>query len=676
MKRKININRPHLTSGEIAGRRDFQSILAAHGAAKPPHIRYKWAITGLASLVVITGAYLAIRLLAPTPDPITQTTAAVVQMDSANVDLPREPLVKPPLKGIDIPYTAYTVSGTEGGVIEHHTGSRITVPATAFVDENGTPVEGDVTIEYREFHNPAEIFVAGIPMTYDSAGTQYHFESAGMIDIQGHQDGKPVYIAAKAELEVEMRSHYDGEHYNLYELDTNEQGWVYRGRDVLTRVMAEPEMEEETRSLATANVAVEVDERASNDDPVRDSEDDLEPIVPTNADAQIVAGPERATTLSPRRNGSDTTVLVSQPGGKYYSAGYPDSMQNLFAEASRKLMEAKRESFTLSKPVRPTQLDKNEFHFSINVLPNEFPELEPYEDLKFQPTEPKRFKSEYTAVVWKDVNIRQGRKDGTYYVTFSRDMPEKEAIKNEKDKKRYSTSVQIPKVITLEVIPVLEFPNSMAAKKQYAKAFAAYEAKRQEIEDKRQFQQDVLDSLAQLHYYQGNGLSPEAFNAQAEEEEELLRWAMNQDTTGGFEDRFISRVSQIKASRLMRAFRINRFGIFNCDTPLSYPTGTSVLPAISDRETGKEIKLATPLYLVEKERNAIFTYSLYGSQKVAFNPKRNNILWAMTRDNKIAVFLGDDFDQVPKDAKHYDFGMKLVASDVKSLEDVERLFGI
>ena len=138
------------------------------------------------------------------------------------------PFVNPPVETLTIPTNSFVVNTEMDSTIIYSTGSIITIPSAAFVDEDGKDVKGKVEIHYREFHDPIDILLSGIPMNYDSAGISYQLESAGMFEITATQDGKPVTLKPNKSLTVNMISHNNNAtDYNIYNLDTVKQKWVY-----------------------------------------------------------------------------------------------------------------------------------------------------------------------------------------------------------------------------------------------------------------------------------------------------------------------------------------------------------------------------------------------------------------------------------------------------------------
>jgi hypothetical protein len=142
--------------------------------------------------------------------------------------------IKPPIKGADVPYQEYDVDAANGDTIIYPSGSIILFPPNAFVDEAGKPVTGNVQVKYREFRDPVDFFLAGIPMQYDSAGTAYQFESSGMLDIRAFKDGKPVFVNQAAKPEINLASSSKSDKHSLYFLDTVQKKWINKGSMVIT----------------------------------------------------------------------------------------------------------------------------------------------------------------------------------------------------------------------------------------------------------------------------------------------------------------------------------------------------------------------------------------------------------------------------------------------------------
>ncbi|MDQ3111659.1 MAG: hypothetical protein M3R17_17355 [Bacteroidota bacterium] len=153
-----------------------------------------------------------------------------VEMPRRNVAFTRNnPLVKPPIIGLDVWKSVYTTNATTGGLVEYPSGTKILIPSHAFVDAAGNEIKGDVTIDYREFRDPVDILVSGIPMVYDSAGISGDFESAGMFEINASVNGKEVFLAPGKKVDVEFAVVDTASTFNFYRLDPA-KGWVYEDK--------------------------------------------------------------------------------------------------------------------------------------------------------------------------------------------------------------------------------------------------------------------------------------------------------------------------------------------------------------------------------------------------------------------------------------------------------------
>lgn len=236
MEPKFNLDRPKVSDDEINKHKDFnnlvkqfkeQSIQKARSDVnflKNKKATYATVIAGIA--VICTVTYFAVFKNQNTKIANDKTTTLKENKVAENKTTVKKPFVAPPAKKLNVPYSTYKVNTYKGGEIAHHTKSKIKVPQNAFVNKAGQDIIGDVEIQYREMHDQADIIASGIPMTYDSAGTKYHFESAGMFDIKASQNGEQVFLKHGKQITVDMISRQAADSYNQYYLDTVAQTWV------------------------------------------------------------------------------------------------------------------------------------------------------------------------------------------------------------------------------------------------------------------------------------------------------------------------------------------------------------------------------------------------------------------------------------------------------------------
>lgn len=220
---KINMNKSPLSESEINIAKDFDKILAKHGdpETKPKSSNNKFKIIIGGAVVTLIGC--ALWFL---PGKDSQKNNEIPQ---ENADLSKLN-INPLLKGVNIPVDTYSLIAENGANFTTTEGTNITVPENAFLDKDGNIVSGEVELKFREFHDVPSLFAAGINMTYDSAGTEYHFESAGMFEIEGYQNGEKLFTNPDALISVELASNQPGDHYNIYYQDP-ENGWEFIRKD-------------------------------------------------------------------------------------------------------------------------------------------------------------------------------------------------------------------------------------------------------------------------------------------------------------------------------------------------------------------------------------------------------------------------------------------------------------
>jgi hypothetical protein len=227
MKKKIiNINRPKISDTEIEGYKNFNHLMEKYSAGRPnlPKLKIRniliGALGGVAVIIIIITGYISSK----------KTTDYTI---SDNETVAREAFIRPPVAAWDLPFESAIVSNLRDTAIQTKLGSLIRIPQDCLEDESGIPVTSGVEFRFREFPTPAEIFLSGIPMVYDSAGVRSVFESAGMIEIYASKDGRSLRIKDGSQIDISLVSATEENNYNLYYLDTLARNWQYMGKDKL-----------------------------------------------------------------------------------------------------------------------------------------------------------------------------------------------------------------------------------------------------------------------------------------------------------------------------------------------------------------------------------------------------------------------------------------------------------
>lgn len=228
-KFKIKIDRPGIPDEKILSHKtSFTKLMHAVKVVPKPFFKSGWFMGGSAVTVITTVTLVSIYFNGgfgtnknPENNPDTLKTKSFIEKPFANQD---------------IPYETYVVSSNCTHQLTTNSGTNLRIPQDAFTDSLGNPVSFPIELKYREFHNPVDFFVAGIPMKYDSAGTDYTFESAGMFELRAFKDGQELLLAKDKAIGVDMKSPSTDNDFNIYYLDTNKRNWVYKGKDEIAAI--------------------------------------------------------------------------------------------------------------------------------------------------------------------------------------------------------------------------------------------------------------------------------------------------------------------------------------------------------------------------------------------------------------------------------------------------------
>lgn len=222
-------NQKQPSSEDIARHKDFDALLATYKANQPEK-KHRGAVVRRLTYVAVAVAAAAAAVILVINVLNTPETSGM----SEDEYFAQQPILNPPLEEAAPAFAMKTVDANTGGAYETAEGARLVVPTQAFMNDRGELIEGDVNLHYRELSDYVDFFLAGVPMTYDSAGGKYQLESAGMIEFYAEKNGERVILAPGKVIQVELVTEMylpEGEQapdFNIYKLDTANRTWVYQ----------------------------------------------------------------------------------------------------------------------------------------------------------------------------------------------------------------------------------------------------------------------------------------------------------------------------------------------------------------------------------------------------------------------------------------------------------------
>jgi hypothetical protein len=143
-------------------------------------------------------------------------------------------LTNPPLPELDLPYQKFEIDPSQPNVLFSKYGAKINVPADAFLDKDGNIIKGKVQLSFREFYNPLDFYLAGIPMNYNDNGVDKVLESGGMVELTAKSNKDELFANPSSKIKVDIKSWTKSKDFNLYDLDKTTGKWIEKGKDSIS----------------------------------------------------------------------------------------------------------------------------------------------------------------------------------------------------------------------------------------------------------------------------------------------------------------------------------------------------------------------------------------------------------------------------------------------------------
>ncbi len=212
MKNNIKIVKNELEPN-IPNPPDFNVLAQNAGALRLKLIFQK--VLMISGVAVAASVVLFFTFFSPKNDKKTNSNAVVSNIETK---------VVPPSKELIINYDTLFVNVKKGDTLFYKGLTQIIVPPNSIVDAKGNPVES-TKILFREFQNQTDIMMSGIPMTYDSAGEEFLFESGGMFEIKTTNIEEKVNTNIPIEVKLATKHNQNG--FNAYQLDEKTGKWSF-----------------------------------------------------------------------------------------------------------------------------------------------------------------------------------------------------------------------------------------------------------------------------------------------------------------------------------------------------------------------------------------------------------------------------------------------------------------
>jgi len=168
-------------------------------------------------------------------------------------------LLRPPFEQVTLPWASITFDPAKGDTMVLENGTRLEVPAEAFVRPDGSQPTGEVTLKYREMHKTGDILISGIPLNTWQNGEMNTLESAVMWEVRAFQDSINLELdsANNKTIKTVIASNVESPEFDLYHLDEKQQQWDWQ---------SEVNPEQNTLKLAAYQRSEEATRHAQNYD--------------------------------------------------------------------------------------------------------------------------------------------------------------------------------------------------------------------------------------------------------------------------------------------------------------------------------------------------------------------------------------------------------------------------
>ena len=344
----------------------------------------------------------------------------------------------------------------------------------------------------------------------------------------------------------------------------------------------------------------------------------------------------------------DMSDLLNQPDTDDANQNFIRELAKIDQKGSTELAAIESRVSKPATPLKPERANGNDYVFNFDFTD---------EELGFRNTnqvggtaheEIQQLRKQYANTLWQ---VAPNNDD------FNEDMVGQIAWEDMKleqiNNRDYELTLINPnKVLKVIVNPVLNSQDYDTALQEFSQDFTIYQAQIAEREETLRIQRDELEERLNL----------ERQIAKTKYEEILAIYKAN-----GRDDLATNLMIRQK---VVNRFSANSLGTWNCDRPL--PPAVYRLKGDFVDNNAKKFNREMA-YIVDKNKNTVYRFYAHEKAEVLYNKFSENLMWIVTRENKLAVFTPEKFKNIDKKEGNYTFVMDLVDEAIASEDDVRRI---
>jgi hypothetical protein len=123
--------------------------------------------------------------------------------------------------GLTLKESVYQIDAQKPKRISYESGTKIQIPANAFVDKNGKIIRGNVEVKYIEYRDPIDFILSDVSMEHGDG----FFNSGGMFKIVAYQDNKEVFLKKGQQIDIDFSLTGNLPNMAFYQYDTGSRSW-------------------------------------------------------------------------------------------------------------------------------------------------------------------------------------------------------------------------------------------------------------------------------------------------------------------------------------------------------------------------------------------------------------------------------------------------------------------